>query len=119
MCVITSYSIHYTKLYETTAGFLTALYYFKKNGVQDYRSYFRETYFAGTHMDAIRDVFTRKADIGVAKDSIFERLARENADIAKELQILETVITSYSIHYTKLYDAVIARAVGKSPCGIG
>lgn len=74
----------------TTAGFLTALYYFKKNGVQDYRSYFRETYFAGTHMDAIRDVFTRKADIGVAKDSIFERLARENADIAKELQILET-----------------------------
>jgi phosphonate transport system substrate-binding protein len=74
----------------TTAGYLTALYYFKKNGVQDYRSYFRETYFAGTHMDAIRDVFTRKADIGVAKDSVFERLVRENADIAKELKILET-----------------------------
>ena len=74
----------------TTAGYLTALYYFKKNGVQDYRSYFRETYFAGTHMDAIRDVFNRKADIGVAKNTVFERLAREDPAIAKELQILET-----------------------------
>jgi len=74
----------------TTAGYLTALYYFKKNGVQDYRSYFRETYFAGTHMDAIRDVFNRKADIGVAKNTVFDRLVRENVDIVKELQILET-----------------------------
>jgi phosphonate transport system substrate-binding protein len=74
----------------TTAGYLTALYYFKKNGVQDYRPYFRETYFAGTHMDAIRDVFNKKADIGVAKNTVFERLAKENPAIAKELQILET-----------------------------
>jgi len=74
----------------TTAGYLTALYYFKKNGVQDYRSYFRETYFAGTHMDAIRDVLNRKADIGVAKNTVFERLVRESPEIAKELQIIET-----------------------------
>lgn len=74
----------------TTAGYLTALYYFKMHGVHDYRSYFRETYFAGTHMDAIRDVFDRKADIGVAKNSVFERLASENPAIARELQILET-----------------------------
>jgi len=73
----------------TTAGYLTALYYFKKNGVQDYRSYFRETYFAGTHMDAVRDVFNKKADIGVAKNSVFERLSWENPAIGKELQILE------------------------------
>jgi len=74
----------------TTAGYLAALYYFKTNGVRDYRSYFRETYFAGTHMDAIRDVFSKKADVGVAKNTVFELLVRENPAIAKELQILET-----------------------------
>ena len=72
----------------TTAGYLIALHYFKENGVSDYKSYFRETYFSGTHMDAIHDVLNRKADIGAAKNTVFDRAVRENPEVAKELVIL-------------------------------
>ena len=37
----------------TTAGHLLPLAYFKAHGIQDYKTYFKETYFAGTHENAI------------------------------------------------------------------
>ncbi len=36
----------------TTAGYLLPLSYFKNHGIENYKTYFKETYFAGTHEDA-------------------------------------------------------------------
>jgi len=72
---------------DTTAGFLLPLEYFKKAGV-NYKTYLRESYFTGTHEDAIYDVLDRKADIGAAKNTEFERLAAADARIKNELAIL-------------------------------
>jgi len=73
----------------TTAGFLLPLAYFKKQGVKDYKTYFKETYFSGTHEDAIHDVLNKKADIGAAKNTVFERLAQADKRIRLDLEILE------------------------------
>jgi phosphonate transport system substrate-binding protein len=73
----------------TTAGYLLPLAYFEKQGVKNYKTYLRETYFAGTHEDAIMDVLNKKADIGAAKNTVYERMAKGDNRIEKELIILE------------------------------
>jgi phosphonate transport system substrate-binding protein len=72
----------------TTAGYLLPLRYFKENGIEDFEQYLSETYFTGTHEDAIFDVLNKRADIGAAKDTVFYRLARSNPRILNELTIL-------------------------------
>ena len=72
----------------TTAGWLLPLYFFRAQGIRDYRTWFKDTYFSGTHEDAILDVLTGKADLGAAKDLVFYRLAKENPRITEELEIL-------------------------------
>ncbi len=73
----------------TTAGYLLPLEYFHEHGITDYRSYFSETYFTGTHEDAIYDVLNKKADIGAAKNTIFEMLAKADKRLGRDLVILE------------------------------
>ncbi len=73
----------------TTAGYLFPVEYFKKAGINDYRAYLREIYFTGTHEDAIYDVLNGKADIGAAKNTVFDRLAAEDDRIKKGLTVLE------------------------------
>ncbi len=72
----------------TTAGYLLPLEYFRNNGIGDYKAYFHEAYFAGTHEDAIYDVLNRKADIGAAKSTVYERLANADGRITRDLLIL-------------------------------
>jgi phosphonate transport system substrate-binding protein len=72
----------------TTAGYLLPLAYFKENG-KDYRTFLKETYFTGTHEDAVMDVLNGKADIGAAKNTVYERLAASDERIKKELTILD------------------------------
>ncbi len=72
----------------TTAGYLLPLVYFKENKIKNYKQYFRETYFAGTHEDVIYDVLEGKADIGAAKNTVFRRLAEKDSRINQELLIL-------------------------------
>ena len=73
----------------TTAGYLLPLDYFHEHGISDYRHYLKEVYFTGTHEDAIHDVLDRKADIGAAKNTVFQRLAVEDPRILKELVVLD------------------------------
>jgi phosphonate transport system substrate-binding protein len=73
----------------TTAGYLLPLAYFEEHGIKNYKTYFRETYFAGTHGDAIYDVLNKRADIGVAKNTVYERMAKTDRRIANELIVLE------------------------------
>jgi phosphonate transport system substrate-binding protein len=72
----------------TTAGYLLPLKYFSENGIDDYNDYFSETYFTGTHEDAVYDVLNGKADIGAAKNTIYYRLAGIDSRILDELEIL-------------------------------
>ena len=74
----------------TTAGYLLPLAYFKKHGIKHYKVYFKETYFAGTHGDAINDVLNGRADIGAAKNTVYERMAKTDNRIKNDLIILET-----------------------------
>ncbi len=72
----------------TTAGYLLPLAYFKKYGIKDYKVYLKERYFTGTHEHAIYDVLNKKADIGAAKNTVFQRLADTDSRITDELVIL-------------------------------
>jgi phosphonate transport system substrate-binding protein len=72
----------------TTAGYLLPLDYFHDHGISDYKDYLKEAYFTGTHEDAIYDVLKGKADIGAAKNTVFQRLADADPRIMKELVIL-------------------------------
>ncbi|MBW6502826.1 phosphate/phosphite/phosphonate ABC transporter substrate-binding protein [bacterium] len=72
----------------TTAGYLLPLKYFHDNGIPEFKGYLKEAYFAGTHEDAVHDVLNGKADIGAAKNTVFNRLAKENPRIMKELVVL-------------------------------
>jgi phosphonate transport system substrate-binding protein len=72
----------------TTAGWLLPLYYFKTQGIEDYRSWLKEAYFAGSHESAIYDVLERTADIGAAKNTVFSRLADADPRVSEELVIL-------------------------------
>ncbi|MBI4632999.1 MAG: phosphate/phosphite/phosphonate ABC transporter substrate-binding protein [Deltaproteobacteria bacterium] len=71
----------------TTAGYLLPLAYFKRHG-KNYRTYMKESYFTGTHEDAIYDVLNHKADIGAAKNTVYERLAAVDGRIKTELAVL-------------------------------
>jgi phosphonate transport system substrate-binding protein len=73
----------------TTAGYLLPLAYFKKYGIADYRSYLKEVYFAGTHEGVIDDVLNKKADIGAAKNTVFDKLAAADERIKKDLLVLD------------------------------
>jgi phosphonate transport system substrate-binding protein len=72
----------------TTAGYLLPLAYFKEYG-KNYKTFLKESYFTGTHEDAILDVLNRKADVGAAKNTIYERMAATDGRVKEELVILE------------------------------
>jgi phosphonate transport system substrate-binding protein len=73
---------------ETMAGYLLPLFYFRTHGIRDYKAFLGETYFTGTHEDAVYDVLNRKADIGAAKSTVYHRLAEGDKGIEGELKIL-------------------------------
>ena len=71
----------------TTAGWLLPLHYFHENKIEDYQTWFKETYFAGTHEDAIHDVLDGKADVGTAKNLIFNKFANEGKNKLEVLAV--------------------------------
>jgi len=73
----------------TTAGYILPLAYFKEQGIKDYKAFLKETYFTGTHEDAIYDVLNNRADIGAAKNTVFLRLSSEDSRIKNKLAILQ------------------------------
>jgi phosphonate transport system substrate-binding protein len=72
----------------TTAGYVFPVAYLKEHGVSDMKTYFRETYFAGSHDAAIYAVLDKKAEIGAAKHSMYDRVARTDPRVKKDLVIL-------------------------------
>ena len=72
----------------TTAGYLLPLAFFRAHRIENYKTFFKETYFSGTHEDAIYDVLNKKAEIGAAKNTVFARLAAADSRLKDELVIL-------------------------------
>jgi phosphonate transport system substrate-binding protein len=74
----------------TTAGYLFPLAYFNERGVKNLGTYFKESFFTGSHDAAIYAVLNREADIGCAKNTIFDLLARSDPLVKENLVILAT-----------------------------
>ena len=72
----------------TTAGYVFPLAWLKKEGVADYTVFFKEYFFAGSHDAAIDAVLNRKADIGTAKNTIYEYYLDNNPLAQEELIII-------------------------------
>lgn len=72
----------------TTAGYLFPLAYLKEQGIGGEAGFFSETFYTGSHDAAIVAVLDGKADIGAAKNSVFDRIVKENPRIKAELKII-------------------------------
>lgn len=77
----------------TTAGYIFPLWYLKKNGVNDFKEHFGRIVFTGSHDAAILAVLKGQADIGAAKDLIFEKLLSENPLVKNEIVIIASSIS--------------------------
>lgn len=72
----------------STAGYLLPLAYLRENGILDPGKHLKKLYFTGTNEDAILDVLNRKADVGAAKNTVFDRMAAKAPRIRNELRIV-------------------------------
>jgi phosphonate transport system substrate-binding protein len=72
----------------TTAGYLFPLSYLRQNGVKNIDTFFKEAYFAGSHDAVIYSVLDKNAEVGCAKNTIFDMLARKDPRVRDDLVIL-------------------------------
>jgi len=72
----------------TTAGYLFPLAWLREQGITNSKGFFSETFFTGSHDAAIRSLLDKKADIGAAKHSVYDRVRKEEPRVDEELVIL-------------------------------
>lgn len=72
----------------TTAGYIFQLFYFRYQGITDMEQYFSKISFAHSHDAAAWAVYTGEADVGGAKNHIFNSLQEEYPDFRKQMLIL-------------------------------
>lgn len=67
----------------TTAGYIFPLAWLKQKGIEDVSTFFKDFFFTGSHDSAVDAVMKKKADIGAAKNTIYEYFLEANP-LAKE-----------------------------------
>jgi phosphonate transport system substrate-binding protein len=72
----------------TTAGYLFPLAWLRQHGFSSPAELFGEYWFTGSHDAAIDAVLDRKAHVGAAKHSVFDRVRKENPRVDRELMVL-------------------------------
>ena len=72
----------------TTAGEIFPKMFFKNHGVGDLGNYLGEIRYVGSHDVSILKVLNGEIEAGAAKDLIYEKLAREDPRIEREMNIL-------------------------------
>ncbi|MBU0730429.1 MAG: phosphate/phosphite/phosphonate ABC transporter substrate-binding protein [Proteobacteria bacterium] len=72
----------------TTAGYLFPLAYLKSKGVADHQTFFKDFYFSGSHDAAIIAVLEGHADVGAAKNTIYERSSETDSRIYSDLYVI-------------------------------
>lgn len=73
----------------TTAGYVFPVAFFRKNGIRDLNAYFKQVIYVGSHDAAVMAVFEGQADVGAAKNTIYERVLRENPGYRAKLLVLK------------------------------
>ena len=97
----------------TFTGYVFPIAYLRENGVTDTDKFFSEYYFAGSHDVAIMEVLDGKADIGVAKNTVYDSLAKEDPRIEKELLIIaeSSEVTSSGLSLNIYIDSTIKEQI--------
>lgn len=72
----------------TTAGYLFPVAHLRENGVSNMNTFFREYYFAGSHDAAVHAVLNKTADIGAAKNTIYDWVRKIEPRVDEELVII-------------------------------
>lgn len=74
----------------TTAGYVFPMALLRRHGVENLDGFFSEVQFWGSHDASIQAVLDGRADVGAAKNTIWEHLAGKEPRVAAELRILAT-----------------------------
>lgn len=72
----------------TTAAEVFPKMFFKNHGIENVANYLGEIHYVGSHDMSILKVLNGEIAAGAAKDLIYEKLAREDPRIEKEMNIL-------------------------------
>jgi phosphonate transport system substrate-binding protein len=72
----------------TTAGYVFPLAWLRQHGVVAPDRFFGEQWFTGSHDAAIVAVLDGKADVGAAKNTVFDRVRQKEPRIDSELRIV-------------------------------
>lgn len=72
----------------TMEGYLFPLAFFHQHGVTDTNMFFSRFYFSGSHASTIFAVLDGRADIGSAKNTVFNKLIQADPSIGQELHVL-------------------------------
>ncbi len=72
----------------TSAGYIFPLYYFLQQSIKDINGYFNKVIFYNSHDAACWAVYNGEADIGAAKDHVFNSLAEKIPDFKKNMLVL-------------------------------
>jgi len=72
----------------SASGYLFPLSYLRQNGINDMEDFFDEVFFTGSHDAAISLVLEGRADLGVAKSTIYDALKSKDPRVEQELTIL-------------------------------
>ena len=72
----------------TTAGYIYQLFYFKYYGINNIEEYFSRISYANSHDAAAWAVYAGEADIGGAKNHIFNNIMEEYPDFKEKMLIL-------------------------------
>ncbi|GAB4489926.1 MAG: hypothetical protein OHK006_22170 [Thermodesulfovibrionales bacterium] len=73
----------------TVTGYLYAMAYLRDHGISSPERYFREISFAGNSSSTVYAVLDNRADVGVAKSKLFNRLVQKDPLIKEELAVIE------------------------------
>lgn len=72
----------------TSAGYFFPLAVLRENGVTDPEGFFSRMIFTGSHDATVWMVARGLADLGVAKDSIFEEILRKRPELRDKVEVL-------------------------------
>lgn len=73
----------------TTEGYLFPLAYLRKNGITTPGLFLGHQLFTGSHASTISAVLDGRADLGAAKEEVYQRQIAKDPTIARELVVLE------------------------------
>lgn len=95
----------------TTAGYIFPIAFLREHGVQDTNHFFKEYFFTGSHDAAVYAVLNKQADIGTAKNTIYNMMREKEPRISRELLILaeSPKVPSNGLCLRKGFDPVLRK----------